>query len=529
MILRKPYAFLIKNFKIIHLIIAIFSCVIAYLYKNALSFFSDYINNGYIISLSETYKDKILPIYIFLILFVIIIFSVFLITLLYHKKKPVLFYFLLGIFYFVLFVYLLYTRGVLAGFKTQLLDSTNARIIHDMLILFYIPQFYFIIVCFVRAIGFNLKKFDFIKDMKELNLIASDNEEFELNVPFDNENLLRKIRKYFREMRYYFFENKLIILIILGIVFVLCLYYILTNRKENYDNNYSLNQQIIVNDIYTTFTDSVITNTDYTGKELDQYYMIVKVNFDNKSAKYKNLDKNKFQLVSGNDVISPIETYKRSFIDISPNKFPTSLSHAHSIDTILVYPLGNNPGNSYKIKIYNGTITVKKNKIQKSIYVKLKNKRLSSVVDDTRYHQNQTLTFDDTFLNGASFKILNCSLNNNYKYSYELCKDNVCDRFVDLIIPKTSNKMILVCNAFLSYDKNNSYFKAYNSVNDFIEHYVYIKDVKDSQKILKTNNVTPETATDFFAFEVPIGYANPSELLVAVRIRNYLYKIYLTD
>ena len=45
MILRKPYAFLIKNFKIIHLILSIRMIYVVYKMSNIANFISDYINN----------------------------------------------------------------------------------------------------------------------------------------------------------------------------------------------------------------------------------------------------------------------------------------------------------------------------------------------------------------------------------------------------------------------------------------------------------------------------------------------------
>ena len=52
MIFKKPYGFLIKNFRIIHIIITLLTIYIAINTRNILSFFRRFISNGY--SLKDT-------------------------------------------------------------------------------------------------------------------------------------------------------------------------------------------------------------------------------------------------------------------------------------------------------------------------------------------------------------------------------------------------------------------------------------------------------------------------------------------
>ena len=56
MILRRPYAFLIKHFRLIHLILFVLFGYITYKANNMLSFFKEYIsNNGNIVFNSSEY------------------------------------------------------------------------------------------------------------------------------------------------------------------------------------------------------------------------------------------------------------------------------------------------------------------------------------------------------------------------------------------------------------------------------------------------------------------------------------------
>ena len=47
----------------------------------------------------------------------------------------------------------------------------------------------------IRGLGFDIKKFNFNKDVQELNLSQEDMEEVEVNVGIDTTNILRGVRK----------------------------------------------------------------------------------------------------------------------------------------------------------------------------------------------------------------------------------------------------------------------------------------------------------------------------------------------
>ena len=62
MIFKKPYAFLIKNFKIIHLLLLAMIIIITLKYKKIVSFFSDYINSS--INVYEKTASQYIPFYL---------------------------------------------------------------------------------------------------------------------------------------------------------------------------------------------------------------------------------------------------------------------------------------------------------------------------------------------------------------------------------------------------------------------------------------------------------------------------------
>ena len=86
MILRKPYAFLIKNFRLIHLIFAILAGYLFFKGNDILSFLANYISNNGVIIEDFAIKE-LFPIFIPICFIVILLFNIIMIWLLYIKKK----------------------------------------------------------------------------------------------------------------------------------------------------------------------------------------------------------------------------------------------------------------------------------------------------------------------------------------------------------------------------------------------------------------------------------------------------------
>ena len=106
MIVRKPYAFLIKYFKVIHLIIAALMCYLLYKSYNIVTFFMESVANNY----NAIMSGQVAGLYINYFMYgaiVLILFSLIAIYyLLSHKNKPRKFYMASILYYIILFVVL---------------------------------------------------------------------------------------------------------------------------------------------------------------------------------------------------------------------------------------------------------------------------------------------------------------------------------------------------------------------------------------------------------------------------------------
>ena len=87
MIIRKPYAFLIKNFKRIHILLLILSLYVGYKVIDIYRFVGDFINYG----IYDAYNNPIgihITILLRVVIIIMLVLSVALLFLLSHKGKP---------------------------------------------------------------------------------------------------------------------------------------------------------------------------------------------------------------------------------------------------------------------------------------------------------------------------------------------------------------------------------------------------------------------------------------------------------
>ena len=102
MILKKPYAFLIKHFKIIHLILLVITSYIAYRFNKILDFFSSY--NKSSILVPENAAHNYISFILFIAIIIVIIFGIIMYRLMKKKHKPSSFYLATIIYYILLFI-----------------------------------------------------------------------------------------------------------------------------------------------------------------------------------------------------------------------------------------------------------------------------------------------------------------------------------------------------------------------------------------------------------------------------------------
>lgn len=296
MVLRRPYAFLIKHFRLIHLII---TAILTYLvisnrrvYKYLSTVISDLVN----IYNALSYINYS----IYILIFVVIVLCFLVYYLLKFKDKPRRIYIATIVGYIIVAVFMVILFTYMRTFLDTVVDQKTIRLYRDILLMTLLFQYYIIIVMLIRGLGFDIKKFNFSKDAQELNLNESDSEEVEVNTKIDTTNIMRSVRKQQREFSYFFSEFKVYILVLLALVLIFLGY-----RGYNYFNAkykvYSENQTVggayrlaVLNTHYATSNDKnyIIINFEISKNGKTERFNLgnLELNVGNKKYGY---DKNK--------------------------------------------------------------------------------------------------------------------------------------------------------------------------------------------------------------------------------------------
>ena len=500
MILRKPYAILIKYFKIIHIIMFVMFSYIVFVLRKIYTFFSDYVKSGNF-TYFEDMTTRYIPTIIFFLVILLLTFGICIYLLMRRKDKPVLFYKLVIGFSSILLVAFIYFFVFFKSLDTSVYDPLRIVINRDIILFLYIINFFFVIVSFIRGFGFDIKKFSFDKDKKELNLEESDSEEYELNVKIEKEEVANYINKQKREFGYYVKENSLVLTIVgvailLGIMVFLYLNFFVWNKIYHEGDNVKIGKLIY------NVNESHITNIDKYGKVLskDNDYLVVNLSItNNEGTGY--LDKQALRIHIQDQYYYPQISTCDMFSDVGECYKNQQLKINTKYDYILVYKLSK----EHK-KIY---MEILKNKGDEYHYSKIS---LTPKVYEQQignHAMNDTLT-----INNNSFIIKRYELSNKTSYLYEECISEKCDNYVKMVSPKVGE--IVLSLEIDNLEKLSDDFLKSAFGLKYNNKTLYGDDVK---YIDKHDNM--------LYFSVPSNIQNINNLVLTITTRSKIYEITL--
>ena len=275
MILRKPYAFFIKIFKPIHIVMSFFLIYSIYRSNKILKFLNNYINSVNDV-LGENIKEDLISNFIYIIPIVLIIFSLIFLGIMYNKKKPFSFY-IVNIFAFLIVLIInIYSSNFIGIMEKTITPIKLVKLNHDLILISMIIQIVTFVILMIRGLGINFKKFNFDSDINKLNISESDKEEFELSINVDLDDAKRRRKRKIRQLKYLYKENKLAInfitLFIIVLLSVIIGYIVLNSKKVNTEGiiynmhkfNFKVNKTIILNESFngTNLTDDYLIVVD---------------------------------------------------------------------------------------------------------------------------------------------------------------------------------------------------------------------------------------------------------------------------
>lgn len=303
MVFRKPYAFLIKYFRLIHLIIA---GILVYIVSQSNKIYS------FILSCVDDHVNRYNALeYINYNIYIFIVIGLILFGVIYwlfkYKDKPRNVYIISIVGYIALGIYLFVTFSYFSGLPNGIIDQKVIRAYRDILTMLLGFQYIVIIIMFIRGLGFDVKKFNFTKDIQELNITNEDGEEIEVDVNIDANAIMRGVRKSKREFGYFLQEYRMIILGILAIIIVTVVYF-----GYNY---FSVKYKVYNQNEYIGKINNIVITNSYYNIDADKNYIIIKFDISKQGIEEK-FNVNNLLLQIDKDEYTANKNVCHNFVDL---------------------------------------------------------------------------------------------------------------------------------------------------------------------------------------------------------------------
>lgn len=522
MILRKPYAFFIKYFKLLHAIIALFIGFLLYKSFTVYNFFNVYIDD-YSSALTSLSPRTIINMYTFLTILIVIILTIVLLSVMFYKKKPKSLYIYSLIIYIAILVLFGISYPILRDISGAILDVRVSKALRDFYMMSLAVQAISLVLFIVRATGFDIKRFDFGTDLQQLDINEKDSEEIEVALEFDKNKTQRKIRNIFRNFKYVYGENKFIINTVGAILFVILGFNIYVNITV-YKVSYNQGTAFEASNITLNVRNSYLTKLNSSGETLTNDEILV-LKLDVKSQIDNNtLNTGLATVRIGENSYSQNNEYAKELTDLGEAYTNQTLdTEYHSY--ILAFNIPEKEANKKMTFKFNDNVSYIKGEIgAKNIYVKLNpinlDKKIKTITNKIGDQQN----YDDSILDSADLKINSYEINNQFKYEYKYCySTNKCIDSYEYITPTATG------NYFKTLIKVNGEFNTdntqINNVITFMNTFGTINyKINGTWKSKKINSSSLKSNLDGFYLEVPYDIKDATEINFVFNIRNLSYK-----
>lgn len=499
---------------------------------NIVSFLSSYIDRKtytQIIGVVDEYFGAwtvLLPLLIIGIIIAII-------ALLKQKQKPIKYYVFTLIVIIIQIVLLFLNHSVFSSIQMGQPSTIFTQVINDLtsvLSLLIIP---FAIVALMRAVGFNVKQFNFKKDLMELDISESDSEEVEFEVELDTENVMVKLNRRLRFIKYVYLENKVIFwcaggICALGIILSIVLYI------ASIEKIYSENETFRVGVMDLKVTNSYKTKYTYNGNQIrsDKFYVAVKLDAKNLSNEDVKIPYEYLYLKVADGVkYVPTDNYVEEFSDLG-NRYISSdrVKAQEERQILLLYEVDiEYEKNKFQFEYLVSKYASDKTSAFDSTKVKLKPVEFAGTTTINEKGLNEKLTFENGLLDGTELQIDEVDFADHYTYKYKQMIGSLEKEFTKSIVPTDASR----------YSKTIMRIKANLKQNDKLDHRIYSSlytkfatveyDVDGKMKRQPVNviDITPSSNMDYTYLEVleEVGKAKKVSLVFTIRDKEYKYKL----
>ncbi len=515
MIFRKPYAFLVKNFRKIH-IFMLFLCAYIF-YKNSQTrlFVTEFLNFGTYDMYNEPISRHI-NIFVILALLIVIALFITLVVLLKRKNKPWKLYLIPVVVYVFMFIVFIITTNF---FATYLGDgTTGVRAVRDLLLISSLGQYPVFIILLIRIFGIDINNFNFKMDQEYLELDSDDRDEFEININVDKHSFISGYKKFKRNAGYVYEEHKYLIRTTISAFLIIVIGYTIYNvfivhRSFKQGSSFDIDgYTVIVNNSY-------YTDKDYKGDIISDSsnFVIVDLSIKNNALKRK-LDLSRYHIMNGiKNYGYTVRTYGTDFDDLGETSNSKDIKQDEKVDLILVFKVDKKLDKNGFVLGYqeyiNGEPFIRK--------IKLNIEDVSKIIEKNNIKIGKKTNIQE----GSKKKDLNVEsidIVDSAEYSYEECDDeDSCASEVGTINVNSTEKIVEI--EFLS-----DVFEGKDFI-DFSSKYgkIYYIDNNKTRSVKVKDAVGRKYMGQYIYFKVPSEVLNAEKvnLVYVVRNRQYTLKI----
>ncbi len=534
MILRKPYALFIKHFKLIHVILTLLICFLMYRTTLVIVYFTEFLASGGILANPNT-ATELFNFFIFLVPLLVILISILVLSVLFLKKKPFLFYVLNIIMYTGIMIMYSYVYNLIGQMEEQIISVRVVRLARDFMVIIFVIEFITVIRTFIYSTGFNIKKFNFGDDLAELEATEADREEFEVELEVDINKAHRHVRKRTRFMRYVYHENKFLIDMGLLILFALTIFLIYFNLNI-YRKTYKEGMAFRTKEYSMKINKSYITTKNYKDKEIIQdkkSLVVIELELKKQGIAKQVLNRAKTQLVIGKNKYYYINTYRDALFDLGRTYQNEDVPREFT-KYILVYEIPNKDLKEKMTFKYLDDINYLKGEMRpKYINVSLKPQNINNIDKEEKYKLGEELNFKNSVLGDTKMTINRAQVREKFKIEYNFCVDEAKEEcypsfeYLKANVFNVNRKALLYLNGLITWDERLStpaieniynFFRVFGSLE-----YEINNEIKTQNLIVK--EVTPlriKRKNDYY-LEVNNEITKANKIFLVLRIRNVRY------
>lgn len=468
---------------------------------------------------------------LFIAVILVILITVILFAVMHIKKKPLVYYIFTVVANVAVFVVYNVAIGIVRQMEYGLIDARISRGISDILLITFFVQLLNVILTFIRATGFDIKKFNFKEDLQQLEIDDTDNEEFEFEVKLDTRSIISESKRRLRFMKYIYVENRIIIDGIILLVLVGISYLIYLNLAV-YNKYYSQGKFFDTQDFTMQIESVHLTNKNAGGQLInDNYFVLLRLNVKSKFVKDLVLNTGIMELEVGDDKYYHSTKYKDNFGDIGNVYLNSKVPITESETVLLIYEI---PASKKDERMYfryiNDLESTNKFKT-KYLKTRLEVEDLSEIKTQEKVKYNEDVKIDNSVMKEAVINITEIALAKSFELNYEFCvTETFCYQSKEIVRPKINTNydkaiMRIRGSIKLSENFNNNSVKGLFSFLKTYANVEYDIDGREYKEQLKVQLIPANAKVSRTLFiEVNERVMKAENIRLQIGVRNNMYE-----